>query len=198
MIIKIIGAGEDHFSSLYAPNENEYIIGVDGGLKVLEKLKLKADLAIGDFDSYNLKDVKAELIKTYNAKKDFSDLALALQYAIKLPHQKIIIYNVTGGRLDHFYSIINELIRYEKYNIEIIDNRNKIFVRKGTFKVTKDVYKYISFFALSETFITLEGFKYPLNKYKLTKEDNLCLSNELINDIGLVTSTMAVLVIQSN
>lgn len=197
MIIKIVGAGENHFSSLYTPSANEYIIGVDGGLNVLLSLGIKVDLAIGDFDSFNKRDVKAELVKTYNAKKDLSDLALALDFAVKQNHQKIIVYNVTGGRLDHYYSALNELVRYRDYNIEILNDQNKIYLRSGTFEINKDDYKYVSFFAIDEAIITLENFKYPLTNYQLTKMDNLCLSNEIIHEVGKVSSSRPIIVIQS-
>lgn len=198
MIIKIVGAGEDHFSFLYTPTNNEYIIGVDGGLSVLLSLGLKVDLAIGDFDSFNLQEVKAELIKTYNVKKDSSDLALALDFAINLKPDKIILYNITGGRLDHYYSALNELIKYQNYTIEIVNKQNKIYLKNGSFEVYKDDYKYISFFAIDETYITLVDFKYPLTNYMLTKTDNLCLSNEIIGKVGKVKTNSPVIVIQSN
>ena len=59
MIIKIVCAGENHFSKLYQPDENEYIIGVDGGIKVLRDNNVKIDLAVGDFDSIDESEVKS-------------------------------------------------------------------------------------------------------------------------------------------
>ena len=50
MIVKIVCAGENHFKNLYKKDENEYLIAVDGGLSVISKMNLVADLAIGDFD----------------------------------------------------------------------------------------------------------------------------------------------------
>ena len=54
-------------------------------------------------------------------------------------------------RLDHFYSAILELVRYIKYNIEIVNLDNKIYVKKGYFEIPKSNYKYVSFFAFEDT-----------------------------------------------
>lgn len=197
MIIKIVCAGENHFSKLYQPDENEYIIGVDGGIKVLRDNNVKIDLAVGDFDSIDESEVKASQVILLNKIKDQSDLAVALQAATQIEHQKIIIYNATGNRLDHFYSAILELVRYIKYNIEIVNSDNKIYVKKGYFEIPKSNYKYVSFFAFEDTYITLAGFKYPLDNYFLTKSDPLCLSNEIVSNIGRVYSQKPIIVIES-
>ncbi|MDE5856335.1 MAG: hypothetical protein K2H06_04715, partial [Anaeroplasmataceae bacterium] len=58
--------------------------------------------------------------------------------------------------------------------------------------------KFISFFALSDTIISLEGFKYPLTNYYLKNTDSLTISNELLDERGIVTLKGGrVLVIQS-
>jgi thiamine pyrophosphokinase len=54
MIAKLVCAGVDAFKEIYAPDENEILVGVDGGaLKIIEA-GYKPKIAIGDFDSGNL------------------------------------------------------------------------------------------------------------------------------------------------
>lgn len=197
MIIKIVGAGEDHFSELYKPDDNEYLIGVDGGIKVLQDNNLKINLAVGDFDSFTSKKIPAKKVITLEKIKDQSDLAVSIEQAIAIDHEKIIIYNVTGKRLDHFYGAILELFKFPKHNIEIQNLHNKIYAKQGEFIITKSSYKYVSFFAFEETKITLEGFKYPLSNYLLTPYDPLCLSNEIITNQGIVKTNKNILVIES-
>ena len=78
MIIKIVCAGQNDFSSLYKKDDNEFIIAVDGGIKAVKEKKLIADLLIGDFDSCSLseEEYRNNYLKkmTFNARKDYSDL----------------------------------------------------------------------------------------------------------------------------
>lgn len=203
MIIKIVGAGINHFSDLYKPDENEILIGVDGGAETIIKCGLTLHLAIGDFDSSNIDYIKEHCnnIVGFPPQKDNSDLELTLIYLENVDWQidEIIIYNATGNRLDHFYGAINALITYSHLPIKIIDNLNLIYLINGEVSVKKNDYKYISFFAtVPDTVISLKGFYYDLDKYPLAVNDNLCLSNEIKKDSAKVTINKKVIVFQSN
>jgi thiamine pyrophosphokinase len=212
MIIKIVCAGNDNFSQLYSHDEGEYLIGVDGGAKVILKNRLNIDLAIGDFDSSSVNVIrkKSKAILIYPPHKDKSDLELALKhisskefkvdYIANKVIEDIIIYNATGKRLDHYQSIINLLIQYTHLPIKIIDKNNLIQIVNSNTNFQKNEYKYISFFAVDpNTIITLTGFVYPLNKHPLKVYDSLGLSNEIEEDYGrMETNNKKILVIQSN
>ena len=199
MIVKIVCAGENHFKNLYKKDENEYLIAVDGGLSVISKMNLVADLAIGDFDSCDINEYNCYKEKiTYNKIKDESDLELALIHAFNLNFEKIVIYNATCNRLDHFYASILLLNKFSKKNIEIVNNNNKIKVINETTVFKKSEYKYISFFALEEdVVITLEGFYYNIKDYKLETSNPLGLSNEIKEEGKVVINKKKVLVIES-
>ena len=190
MIYNLICAGEDSFSNLYnsSKKENEKYIAIDGGLNVLTKLNIKIDAFFGDQDSldkkYNLPNYDFPLKShLYSERKDDGDLELAISWLIKQSffkiNDEIIIYNATGGRLDHYQAALNILIKYKDYNIKIIDKQNEIFICKYSMIFNEDNYKYISFFAITDTIISLDGFKYPLDNYLLHPYCNLCLSNEI-------------------
>lgn len=183
MIVKIVCNGEDSFSSLYSHQEDEYIIGVDGGCKTLINNHVKIDLAVGDFDSSSLDEVKkyTSNIVTLNRDKDYSDLDVAMEKVEELKDVgKVIIYNATGKRLDHYHGNINVICRDYKYSVEMMDKNNLIFCLNGEQEFKKDDYKYLSIFALTDnTLITISGFKYCLKSHMLSRFDNLCLSNEL-------------------
>ena len=208
MIIKIVCAGQNDFSSLYKKDDNEFIIAVDGGIKAVKEKNLIADLLIGDFDSCNLSEdeYRNNYLKkmTFNARKDYSDLELALQECEKNSHcdtDEILIYNATGIRLDHFYANILLLEKYSNLKAKIIDKNNCIFIIDKDETFFKNEYKYISFFALeSDTIISLNGFSYDLSDYNLNINDPLCLSNEILkNSIATIkVNNKKVLVIRSN
>lgn len=199
MIVKIVCAGENHFKNLYKKDQEEYLIAVDGGLNTISEMNLVADLAIGDFDSCNINEYNCYKEKiTYNKIKDESDLELAVIHAFKLNFEKIVIYNATGNRLDHFYASILLLNKFSKKNIEIVNNNNKIKVINETTVFKKSEYKYISFFALEEdVVITLEGFYYNIKDYKLETSNPLGLSNEIKEEGKVVINNKKLLVIES-
>lgn len=196
MIVKIVGASIDSFSKLYKKDENEYIIGCDGGIDVLNNYGVIYNVAIGDFDSTSIDNISkgVEIIK-FKSEKDESDLELALHHALGLNPELIEMYNVTGNRLDHFYAALN-LIKQNPDKVVIYDDHNEIYSSKHC-EVFSDDYKYISFFSIfPDTIINLEGFKYNLNDYSLSLLDSLCLSNE-IKSVGKMDSNNPVLIIKS-
>ncbi|HEY8395348.1 MAG TPA: thiamine diphosphokinase [Bacilli bacterium] len=182
MIVKLVCAGADSFRKLYTPDENELLVGVDAGALSIIAAGYRPYLSIGDFDSGNLSEIarQSDLLMIYPTRKDFGDLELALQEIRTLKPEKVLVYNGTGGRLDHFIAALNLLVRYQDLNIEIIDERNSIMLLKESAKIEKGKYKYLSLFAVEEdTVISLSGFKYNLDHYSLSRFDNLCLSNEI-------------------
>lgn len=200
MIIKIVCAGNNDFKELYQPDEKELLVGVDGGIYEIVKMGKKVDLAVGDFDSCNIEEVvmHCDKIRAFPREKDYSDLELAIMEIKDYQFEKVIIYNATGGRLDHFQASLNILIKYSNLNIEIIDNRNLIKVINQTTTIAKSQYKYCSLFAIDEGVrISLKGFRYPLENYALHKFDNLCLSNEIINEGLIEINNKRLLVIES-
>lgn len=204
MIVKIICAGKDDFSKLYKKEEGEYIIAVDGGVKAVKNSNIIADLVIGDFDSCDLdiNEYSKNYIRkiTFDKRKDFSDLELALRECKKIKDEveKVIIYNATGGRLDHLYANILLLENYNDLKLEITDENNCVFVINKDTVFLKNEYKYISFFALEkETVISLTGFSYNLDNYELELNNPLCLSNEIVEKGIIKVNNKKILVIRS-
>ena len=171
MIVRIVAGAPKAFTNF----DEGYVIAVDKGVKHCLEQNIKIDLAIGDFDSYDESKVRVPMIKL-NPVKDETDIFVAIQEAIKLSPKKIFIYGGTNGRFDHYLANINLL---DLYDIELVDEMNRIFVKSESFSI--DSKEYISFFRFKgNPVITLEGFKYPLTNYLLLDKDNLCVSNETV------------------
>jgi thiamine pyrophosphokinase len=199
MIVKIVCAGDDSFSKLYQKEEGEFLLGVDSGCLSIIAAGGYPDLAIGDFDSIDIQKIIpfSKIIKIFPENKDYSDLELAIREIENYRAQKIHIYNVTGGRLDHFFAALNVLIRYSHLNLEILDERNRFRIISGKTEVFRSKYRYLSFFAIDDdTHISLSGFKYDLDNYHLERTDNLCLSNEVINH-GIIITDKKVLIVET-
>jgi thiamine pyrophosphokinase len=82
------------------------VIAVDGGARHARALGVVPGVLIGDMDSVD-NSLLAELkglgcrLCTYPREKDQVDTELALDYAMSLQPEEIVIYGATGGRLDH-------------------------------------------------------------------------------------------------
>jgi thiamine pyrophosphokinase len=199
MIVKLVCAGVDSFKELYLPDENELLIGVDAGALNIIEAGYRPHIALGDFDSGNLTKITrhSDLILIFPSRKDYGDLELAIQEIKDLKPEKVLVYNGTGGRLDHFIATINVLVRYSDLNIEILDSENSICLLQENTTIKKSKYKYLSLFAIEdETIISLYGFKYELDNYTLHRFDNLCLSNEIVS-VGEIRTNKKLLLIQS-
>lgn len=183
MIIKIFtGPNNYDIPSLYNKDNDEFIIGVDIGSYKLTLENINIDLSIGDFDSVTKEDFDAisknsKEIQTFEKKKDYTDTYLALQKALTMDYDEIVIYGGTGGRFDHEFANVN-LLKLGKISM-VSNNIMMYMLDPGSYSI-ENKFKYISFFAMEDVSgLTLKGFKYDLNNVDLNTEDPLCISNEL-------------------
>ena len=63
--------------------------------------------------------------------------------------------------------------------------------------ITKTNYKYISFFALEDSIISLSGFKYNIDNYSLKLYNPLAISNEIISSDARIKVKGKILCIES-
>ena len=170
----------------------ENYIGVDKGALTLARNGKRMLLAIGDFDSVEESDLA--YIKEYsdtliqlNPIKDDTDSEAAVMYAIQNGYQKIHLYGGLGGRLDHAMINLRLVSRFPE-TVYLYDQNNLIYsLAEGVHSIDKRDYTYISFFTEDEATISLEGFKYPLDKQQLTNKDTYTTSNEILEDKGIIT-----------
>lgn len=195
-VLCLVAGGPEHLLPEYLQeNRERTFIGVDEGVLYLQKRGITPEAAFGDFDSISEEDT-ARLSKqdihmfSFDREKDMTDLELAIQWAIEQRPDWIILYGATGGRLDHELINIQMLKLGLDRGIEmkIVDCKNEIFLKaQGTYTLEIDErYPYISFLPFSPRVkgITLDGFKYPLNKADLEWGSTLCISNELVTKKG--------------
>lgn len=211
MIIHLIGAGpkSNTIRMIDRNDSNCKIIGVDNGATYLMEENVNPDAIFGDFDSLSNEDLaelkrKVPNVYIFPPEKDYTDLELALEWAISQQPEKIFIHCVTGKRIDHEYGSISLLIKYKHVQIPIfiIDDHNEIYViEEGTHQIQRQSqFKYVSFFSLGIEIenLTLKGFKYPLTNHRLELGSSLCVSNELDENEGSISFSSGIaLVIRS-
>ena len=127
--------------------------------------------------------------------KDDSDTQSAMNYAIRTGAKKIVIFGVTGNRVDHLMANFGLLVLAQNQGAEVtlVDQYNYMkLISDGTvLKKSEQFGKYVSFFPLGGdvTGLTLEGFKYSnYSKIELIRKGNsaksVCDSKKLL---GIVT-----------
>ena len=170
----------------------ENYIGVDKGALTLARNGKRMLLAIGDFDSVEESDLAyikeySDTLLQLNPIKDDTDSEAAVMYAIEKGYQKIHLYGGLGGRLDHAMINLRLVSRFPE-TVYLHDQNNFIYsLAEGVHSIDKHEYTYISFFTEDKATISLEGFKYPLDKQQLTNKDTYTTSNEILEDRGIVT-----------
>lgn len=174
-------------------------IGVDHGIETLMNQGITPIVGVGDFDSLQQKDILETMeIEVLPTRKDITDTEYAIIYALEKGYQEIILYGVTGGRIDHFMAVLCLLQKYHEARIIILDQQNKIkLLSAGKHRIPKSTFTYFSIFALSDSYITISSCEYPLHNYYLSKEDPLCVSNQVCGQYSEIVTTKEILLIQS-
>ncbi|MPM97123.1 Thiamine pyrophosphokinase [bioreactor metagenome] len=120
-------------------------------------------------------------------------MELSIEIAVKKGFRDIVLVGATGGpRLDHSLANMMLLEKYYKFgiNIIIIDNNNKIQVISDNCNMLLENKRetFVSLIPLTEEIngLTLEGFKYPLDRVVVKRGSTLCVSNEIISDKGRI------------
>ena len=175
------------------------IIGVDKGLEFCYRNHVIPDWILGDFDSISKEVIdwyrkQQEIpIRQYKPEKDDTDTRLGMELALKLGSDKIFLLGATGGRLDHYMGNLQSLLitAMEEKEGWILDEQNAISVRKaGKICIHKEEQfgKYVSFFSMGDevTGLSLTGFQYPLAGYTLKNSDGIAVSNQLLDDCGII------------
>jgi len=175
----------------------DLIIAADGGTHHCLSLGITPDVVIGDLDSLTADDINGlqiasvEIIR-YPAKKDQTDLELALKLAIDRGADEIVVIGAMGGRWD--MSIANILLPAEQNLsgaiIRIIDGRHEIMLLRAGKEITFRGEKgdILSLIPLSRDAlgITLSGLEYPLKNDVLRLGSSRGISNVLIRNSATV------------
>ena len=195
----IIGASPKQ--ETYPPifESNALVIAADGGLTYLEEIGVKADVAIGDFDSLGYIPDSCEVI-SYPAEKDDTDMMLAIRYAISKGYSDFRIYRGLGSRLDHTIANIEALNYLAKNNCRgyLYDNKTTLTViHSNSIEFDESKQGVISIFALDEKVygVDIIGLKYILENSELSNSFPLGISNEFIGQKSSVSAKSGSLLI---
>ena len=185
-------------------HSNDLIIAADGGARHCLDLGLAPNVVIGDMDSLtphdlrHLEDVGSELVN-YPARKDHTDLELALAYAWDHGHQEVIVYAALGDRWDQ--TLANLLLpassKFAAMQIRLIDGAQEIqLIRAGQELALSgapgDIVSLVPLTGAASG-ITTTGLEYPLIDETLTFASTRGVSNVLIESSAAVSLKSGIL-----
>jgi thiamine pyrophosphokinase len=191
--ITIIAGGSSLAPSLIEKvvKSSDFIICVNGGYKNAMDADIVPDLIMGDLDSVDKDKVEYARktgipIRTFPAKKDESDLELALEEAVKMNPSQINIAGAMGKRFDHTLFNIMLLFKYVKKGllITVLGNEEEIFIAENNINIENRKGKTVSLlpFTPEVTNVRIEGFYYPLEGEILHMGSTRGLSNIITKD----------------
>lgn len=182
-ICYIFAAGD--FSGNFTYKENDLIIAADAGYKHLEKLYIKPDILLGDFDSLKVLPDISDIVR-HPVIKDYTDSQLAVEEGIKRGYSNFVICGAIGGkRLEHTISNLQSTVGYAEKSISVILTDGECVVEalhNDTLYFDASMSGFVSVFCFSGKAegVNLRGLKYPLENAVLHDSFPLGVSNEFM------------------
>lgn len=183
------------FSSQLPTEAGDLIIAANGGVRHCLDFGLKPSVAIGDFDSLSDNDIQ-ELNKLgtklvqYPARKDSTDLELAIKFAAEKGVDHIIILAALGSRWDQTIANILLPIMFPHIKLSLIDGTQEIhYIHNGQRLVINgqsgDTVSLIPLCG-NASGITIDGFEYPMDEDRLFLGSTRGISNVLTGSSGSI------------
>jgi thiamine pyrophosphokinase len=177
---------DDFCRSLVAPTD--LVVCADGGASNALALGLAPDVVIGDLDSLD-EDLRFRLEKmhcqfiVHPARKDETDLELAVKYAAEQGAQEMLILGALGYRLDHTLAniLLLTLPELRFVHAKIINGGQEVFLIRDEALIKGQVGDTLSLLPLTEEVrgIYTKGLEYPLENGTLYRGPARGVSNVL-------------------
>ena len=182
----------------------ELVIAADrGGLAFLDLGELPHVL-VGDFDSLpakalaQLEALGVEVLR-FPPRKNFTDLELALDLAIKRKADRIRILGGLGARIDHTFSNVGLLLKALDHHIEahLLDQSHDLMVTKKRAVIRRKAGWAVSLvpLTLKVSGVTTSGLAYPLKQATLLFNSSRGIHNQLVDEEASIQLTAGVLLI---
>jgi thiamine pyrophosphokinase len=183
---------------------DDYIVCADGGMRHALALGLQPNLIIGDMDSAErdqLQKLKDEdiPIELFSHDKNETDLELAINHAVDLKPNQIMIVGALGGRLDQTLGNIALLsdTRHKpalsqvegSLDIRLDDGVEEIFICRDRAQVHGKSGDLVSLIPWQGpvTDVQTENLKWPLRNETLFPDKTRGISNEMLGDTASVS-----------
>lgn len=177
---------------------DDILIAADGGARHCRRLGLTPHFIVGDFDSLEEAELQTfqdagVVVIRHPARKDFTDLELALRHARSLGVAEILILGGLGARWDQ--TLANLLLPAAKeftgVNIRLLDGAQEVFLLRGgeSAQVAGIPGDTVSLIPLGGDALGVRagGLEYPLNGETLLFGATRGVSNLLLGESASVS-----------
>jgi len=175
----------------------DLLVAADGGARHCQALGLVPQVLIGDFDSLEPGELSAfetqgvEVIQ-HPARKDYTDLELALQFAVEKGYREILVLGALGNRWDQTFAnlLISASKAFAEVNIRLVDGPHEILLMRSGQVVELDGEPgdTVSLIPLCGDVhgIVTSGLEYPLKRETLFFGETRGISNVLTGQTASV------------
>jgi thiamine pyrophosphokinase len=176
-------------------HNDDYIICADGGTRHAVALGIQPHLIVGDMDSatkeavqaFQAADVPMEL---FPHDKDETDLELAIQRAVDLQPEQILILGALGGRLDQTLGNLALLTssRLVARDVKLDDGVEEVFVCRKQAVIHGKRGDLVSLIPRlgAVSGIRTKDLKWPLHNETLYPDKTRGISNEMLGELASV------------
>ncbi|MBN8654122.1 MAG: thiamine diphosphokinase [Anaerolineae bacterium] len=181
---------------------DDFILCADGGTRHALELGLVPNVIVGDMDSlpenFQVSDFSGEFI-LFPKDKNETDLELAIDHALSLKPDQILILAALGGRMDQTLANIALLsnLQLATFNIKLIDGVEEIFFCRDQVQVegrSGDIVSLIPWQG-EVTGVFTENLRWHLHHETLYPDKTRGISNEMTAEIATVSITSGLLLI---
>ncbi len=193
IVVVAAGAGPSRLRGL---PDGALVIAADGGLERCRELGLRASVVVGDFDSVAAETLAAaerdgaELLR-HPARKDATDLELALDEAVARGAGRVVVVASAEGRLDHLLASLLLLgsDRYAGVEVDALVGPARVHVVRGERGLDGTPGELVTLLALGgpAAGVTTDGLEYPLRGETLEPGSSRGVSNTLVGRRATVT-----------
>jgi thiamine pyrophosphokinase len=181
-------------------HEDDFIIAADGGTRHALALGLTPNFIIGDMDSFNVERLTLNVqVLQFPRDKNETDLELAIQHALTLNPEKVIILAALGGRLDQTLGNIALLNNVERLTLNVCldDGIEEVFFCRDRCEIMGTVGDTVSLIPWQEeaTGVVTTNLKWPLQNEILYPQKTRGISNEMLGDAATVQIKSGLLLI---
>lgn len=163
--------------------DDDFFVFCDSGLKHMDRLGVKPNLIVGDFDSYDNPNLAVETI-VLPCVKDDTDTVFAVKEMIRRGAKDFLVIGAIGARLDHTLGNVGilNMLNSEGLKGAIIDDYSEIEIISGGPWLVEDKYSFFSLLNITGVAkgITIKNAKYNLDNAEITCDYQYGVSNEVI------------------
>ena len=172
---------------------DDLIVAADGGGRHCLMLNLTPDILIGDFDSIlpeqlqRLEKAGTQIVR-HPARKDYTDLELALQYASAVGVTHCLVFAALGERWDQTLAnlLLPATAALSQIRIDFIDGSQELTVLHGgdEYEIKGQAGDTVSLIPLNQEVsgVSTQGLEYPLEDESLVFGATRGVSNVLVGD----------------